>query len=88
MQPLPSSHFGGQANAGINGNYTDALSVVARDRYIHKIQCTHGLVGEYKEHGLAALNPYRLPDAVCVDATSKWPPVTYLYSSSEAQIVY
>ena len=61
---------------------------VARDCYIHKVQCTHGLVGEDKEHGLAALDPYRLPDAVWVDDTSKWPPVAYLYSSSEAQIVY
>ena len=51
--------------------YTDALSVVARDRYISKIQCILGLVGEYKEHCLAALDPYRLPDAVWVDDTSK-----------------
>ena len=49
----------------------DALSVVARDRYISKIQCILGLVGEYKEHCLAALDPYRLPDAVWVDDTSK-----------------
>ena len=60
-----ASHFGGQANTGINGNYTDSLSAVARDRYIS------GLVGEYKEHCLAALDPYRLPDAVWVDDTSK-----------------
>ena len=79
---MPSSHFGGQANTGINGNYTDALSVVARDRYISKIQCILGLVGEYKEHCLAALDPYRLPDAVWV-----CPPVAYLYSSSEVQIL-
>ena len=39
-----------------------------------------------KKHCLAALDPYRLPDAVWVDDTSKWPPVVYLYSSSEAQI--
>ena len=70
-QPSPSSHFGGQANTGINGNYTDALSVVARDRYISTIQCILGLVGEYKEHCLSALDPYRLPDAVWVDDTSK-----------------
>ena len=56
---------------GINGNYTDALSVVARDRYISKIQRILGLVGECKEHCLAALDPYRLPDAVWVDDTSK-----------------
>ena len=37
---------------GINGNYTDVLSVVARGCYIHKIQCTHGLVGEDKENPL------------------------------------
>ena len=40
------------------------------------------------EHCLAALDPYKLPDAVLGDDTSKWPPVGYLYSSSEAQIVY
>ena len=45
----------------MNGNYTDVLSVVARDRYI---QCIHGLVGEDKEHCLAALDSYRLLDAV------------------------
>ena len=85
---MPSSHFGGQANTGIN-----SLSVVARDRYISKIQCILGLVGEYKEHCLAALDPYRPPDAVWVDDTSKimasselWPPVANLYSSSEVQI--
>ena len=43
---------------------TDALSVVAIDCYICKIQCIHGLVGEDKEHCLAALDSYRLPDAV------------------------
>ena len=66
----------------------DALSVVARDGYIHKTQCIHGLVGEDKEHCLAALDPYRLQDDVWVDDTLKWPPVGYLYSSSEAQTVY
>ena len=59
----------------------DALSVVARD---HKIRCIYGLVGEDKKHCLTALDPYKLPDAVWVDATSIWPPV----GSSEAQIVY
>ena len=34
--------------------------VMARDHYIR-------LVGEYKEHCLAALDPYRLPDVVWVD---------------------
>ena len=81
-QLLPYSHFGGQANTGINGNYTDTLSVVARDHYISKIQCILGLVGEYKEHCLAALDPYRLPDAVChygwMTHQKLWPPVAYL----------
>ena len=49
-QQLPSSHFGGQAGVGMNGNYTDKLSMVARDHYILKIQCIHGLVGGDKEH--------------------------------------
>ena len=80
---------------GINGNYTDALSVwleialnlqdlwliifpklvcchpviviqwmgtivcgqVARDRYIHKVQCTHGLVGEDMSTALQLWTP-------------------------------
>ena len=41
-------------------------------------------VVEDKEHCLAALDPNKLPDAVWVDDTSKWPPVGYLYSSPEA----
>ena len=67
----------------LHGNGCHALSVVARDHYIRKIQCIHGLVGEDKEHCHAALDSYRLPDAVWVDDTSKWPLVGYLYSSSE-----
>ena len=43
------------------------LSVVARDHYICKIQCIHGLVEEDKEHCLAALDLYRLPDAGWMD---------------------
>ena len=61
------------------------LSVVARDHYISKIQCILGLVGEYKEHCLAALDPYRLPDAVWVKNYGlQWPICSY--SSSEVQI--
>ena len=74
----------------MNGNYTDALSVVvARDRYISKIQCILGLVGEYKEHCLSALDSYRLPDAVWVDDHIKnyGLQCAYLHSSSsETQI--
>ena len=66
------------------------MSVMARYCYISKIQCILGLVGEYKEHCLAALDPYRLPNAVWVDDTSKIMASSGLfvasYSSSEVQI--
>ena len=58
--------------------YTDSLPKAARERYIRKLQCLYGVVGELgDEECLETLDPYKLPDDQWVDDLSKWPPVDY-----------